>query len=96
MYLKAQDDPQEIADVACAYNGATYEFNSVEGYIESPNYPNYYANYEECRWYLNPSGGIPFGQVSVYYLNMMLSHVTLFCNSINKSRRERYEKMIFS
>ena len=65
MYSKAQDDPQDIADVACAYSGATYEFNSVEGYIESPNYPSDYVDYEECRWYINPSGGIPSGQVSI-------------------------------
>ena len=80
MYLKAQDDPQEIADVACAYNGATYEFNSAEGYIESPNFPGDYVDNEECRWYLNPSGGIPVGQVSIYFLDMMsdLSHVKLF------------------
>ena len=64
MYLKAQDDPQEIADIACAYGGAVYEFNSVEAYIESPNYPNYYVSGEECRWYINPTGGIPPGQVS--------------------------------
>ena len=93
MYLKAQDDPQDIAETAYAYSGATYEFNSAEGYIESSNYPNDYADDEECRLYLNSSGGIPFGQVGIYFLDMMLSHVELFCNS---NKIERYAKMAFS
>ena len=60
--LQAQD-PQDIADTACASFTSIYEFNSDDGYIESPNYPNYYPNLESCKWYLNPSGGIPDGQV---------------------------------
>ena len=62
-HLQAQDDPQDIADIACASSTSIYEFNSIDGYIESPNYPNYYPDPEDCQWYLNPSGGIPEGQV---------------------------------
>ena len=61
--FQAQDDPQDIADEACAYDGARYEFNSESGIIESPNYPNDYDYYEYCQWYLNPTDGIPDGQV---------------------------------
>ena len=50
--------------MACASTSSIYEFNSVDGYIESPNYPNDYGNSEYCQWYLNPTGGIPNGQVS--------------------------------
>ena len=62
-YFQAQDDPQEIADIACAYSGARYEFNNDTGIIESPNYPNNYDDYETCQWYINPTNGIPEGQV---------------------------------
>ena len=66
--LQAQDDPQDIADVACASSTSIYEFNSIDGFIESPNYPNNYEDNEDCQWYLNPSGGIPEGQVGFRYI----------------------------
>ena len=40
-----------------------YEFNSNTGIIESPNYPNDYDINDYCQWYINPTNGIPGGQV---------------------------------
>ena len=66
-YLKAQDDPQDIAEIACADTTSIYEFTSSTGYIESLGYPNEYNDSENCQWYLNPSEGIPAGQVRCHF-----------------------------
>ena len=63
-YFEAQDDPQDIAAMACASFSSIYEFNSDDGYIESVNYPGRYPSREDCQWYINPTNGIPDGQVS--------------------------------
>ena len=63
-YFEAQDDPQDIAAMACASSTSRYEFNSDDGYIESVNYPGLYPSYEDCQWYINPTNGIRDGQVS--------------------------------
>ena len=65
--LQAQDDPQDVADIACGSSTSIYEFTSIEGVIESQNYPNDYPEEGDCQWYLNPSGGIPDGQVSITF-----------------------------
>ena len=78
--LQAQDDPQDIANIACASSTSIYEFNSIDGFIESPNYPNDYLDDEDCQWYLNPSGGIPDGQVSITFV---FSHPLMLLYSWN-------------
>ena len=42
--------------------------------------PNDYQDNEDCQWYLNPSGGIPDGQVSICLnkLEAMLSDYVVF------------------
>ena len=66
--LQAQEDPQDIANFACGSSTSIYEFNSTDGLIESQNYPNDYPADGDCQWYLNPSGGIPEGQVSITFV----------------------------
>ena len=63
-YFEAQDDDQDIAGIACASSTSSYEFNSDDGYIETKNYPGLYPNNEDCQWFINPTNGIPDGQVS--------------------------------
>lgn len=65
-FQQAQDHPQDVAEIACADISSSYEFNTNEGYIESLGYPNdEYVDEEECEWYINPTDGIPEGQVSI-------------------------------
>ena len=68
--FQAQEDPQDTADIACASSTSIYEFNSMDGVIESPNYPRNYPDNENCQWYLNPSGGIPEGQVGIQLIHL--------------------------
>ena len=68
MISQAQLDPQEIADIACASSTSIYEFNEDTGIIETPNFPDDYNYDEYCQWYINPSNGIPDGQVKLVQL----------------------------
>ena len=60
--FKSQDDAQEIAAVACESTESIYEFNGPQGIIQTAYFPDYYNNYENCMWYINPTN-VDIGKV---------------------------------
>ncbi len=57
-------DAQDAASTACASSTSIFEYTATSGYVESLGYPDtYYLSNEYCQWYINPTGGIPQGQV---------------------------------